>query len=379
MADSIDEAIAEAMELSGSTAAVVGVWQGDEAAYVQGFGDGVTANSAIRSAQATQPAMCALLLDLVDSGQLTLDREVSEDLSRQVGIEGITYGQLCTATSGLSDFKTGISDIFANNPTRPWADRELLSQALARSPLSWPGLDVHLADTNTLLLGRALRAVTNTSLPELLESRVFSRAGMDATFYPRDPLGETTLPDGGLTGQTQPFSGRKPVCDVDPVAVPEVSPSMLAGAGATVSTVTDIKDFYAHYLGGTFGGESAGLITETVSTTNPVRNKKGETVTEGAKAEEALAEAEDPGGQKWGFGLERVESLYGMSGAMTGTLTAAYRDPGTGVAVVVALNNSSAGSRFVRHLAFQLAALGGAEVSWTAEQRGKNLARAAVC
>src|SRR5690606_2579219 len=117
-----------AMEMSGSTSAIVGVWQSEEAAYVQGFGEGVDANTKFRGAQATQPVVCAALLDLVAEGELTLDRKVASDIARQVGIDDITYGQLCTDTSGLADFKGGLSDIFANNPTRIWPDRELLAQ-----------------------------------------------------------------------------------------------------------------------------------------------------------------------------------------------------------------------------------------------------------
>ena len=135
LATRIDEAVSSAMTQSGSTAAIVGVWTGSAGDYVRAYGDGVAANAAIRGAQATQPVMCALLLELVDDGVVALDREVSQDVTRQVGIEGITYGQLCTAQSGLADFKGRVSDIFVNNPTRPWSDRELLAQGLAQSPL----------------------------------------------------------------------------------------------------------------------------------------------------------------------------------------------------------------------------------------------------
>lgn len=385
LAERIDTAIASAMQQSGSTAAIVGVWTTEAGEYVHGYGDGVTANSLVRGAQATQPVLCALLLDLVDEGVVALDREVSEDLPRQVGIEGVTYGQLCTAQSGLADYKARIGDIFANNPTRPWPDRELLAHGLAHSPLSWPGLDVHASDTDALLLARALRGVTGTQLPELLETHVFSEAGMPSSYFPSDPLTETTLPQGGLTGVTYPASGGAPVCEVGVVDVSEVSPSMLGSAGATVTTVTDLKNFYTSYLGGGFGGtEYSGLVTEVISTTNPIRNENGEAVTEGEEAAARIAAIDDPNGQKWGFGLEKVQSLYGMSGAITGTITASYHDPATGFSVVVVLNNSSVGAGFARTLAFELAAIAaeagvGPEITWSAEERANALAAAAIC
>ena len=47
----------------------------------------------------------------------------------------------------------------------------------------------------------------------------------------------------------------------EPSAVEEVSPSMLGGAGATVTTVTDLKLFYEQYLSGAFGEGSDQLVT----------------------------------------------------------------------------------------------------------------------
>ena len=117
VAGSIDDAIASAMQLSGSDAAIVGVWTGS-GEYVHAYGEGLEASAPIRAAQASQPVMCALLLDLVEEGKLKLDRKVSKDLPRQVGLDDITYGQLCEATSGLADFKSkALTDI--SRTTRP--------------------------------------------------------------------------------------------------------------------------------------------------------------------------------------------------------------------------------------------------------------------
>lgn len=382
-AETVDGIIANALQQSGSTAAVVGVWTrgGD---YVTAYGEGVTANSAIRGAQTTQPALCAALLDLVDNGTLSLDREVHEDLPRQAGIDGITYGQLCTHTSGLANFSDRFTTIFANNPTRPWNDRELLAESLAVSPLSWPGIDVHLSDANALLLARALHNVTGLTVPELLTTQVYAPAGMGSTELPEDIFLAAPLPAPGMNGLTYPAIGGMPQCDAGIADAGAVSPSMLNTAGGSVTTVTDLKKFYEHYLGGTFGGQQASRITEVISTTNPNRNAAGEPIDDGEDAAARLAEIDNPNGQKWGFGVEKTESLYGRSGAITGTLTASYHDPSTGFSVVVALNNSSAGAGFARTLAFTLAAAAkeagvGPEVTWSTEELAGQLAAGAIC
>lgn len=374
----IDEAVETAMQLSRSSTAIVGVWSADSGEYVRSYGDEELDPSArIRAGQASQPVVCALVLDLAARGNLDLDREVSRDLTRQVGIEDITYRQLCNAKSGLADFKKAYADIFVNNPTRPWAERELLSEAIVHSPKSWPGLNVHVADTNALLAARALHVRSDADLADLLKDHVFEQANMDSSYFPGGR--DLTIGDRAMQGTTFPRSGGDPVCDVDPVEVTEVSSSMLAGAGGTVTTVTDLKNFYESYLGGQFGGEEfSGLVTETTPTKNPKRDKNGDPV------ETEEEEEPDPAAREWGFGIEKVGPLYGQSGAITGTMTAAYTDPESGLTVVVALNNSSAGAPFAKALAFQLASIAGEngagqEMPWTAEDQVKKLEKRAVC
>ena len=372
LAESIDGAVATAMQQSGSTEAVVGVWGSDGTEYLRGYGDnGVDGATRIRGAQATQPVMCALMLDLVDQGTIDLDRKVSEDLTRQSDITDVTYRQLCDMRSGIADYKGAYTDIFANNPTRPWAEQELLAQGLSQSPESWPGLDFHQSDSNIVLLARAIKVKTGEEIPDLLRDRVFSPASMGSSYFP-DP-NSTTVSGETLSGLTYPSSGGKAVCDAGPTQVPEVSPSMLAGAGATVTTATDLKNFYTNYLGGKFGGSDAKVVTETMPTQNPNRNEAGEP-TEDVPAD----------GRQWGLGVEKEGPLLGRSGAITGTLTAAYTDPGSGFSVVVSLNNSSAGAGFAKALAFQLASLSQSQgiapdLPWNADQQAEILGKAAVC
>ncbi|MGO3147520.1 MAG: serine hydrolase domain-containing protein [Leucobacter sp.] len=368
VASAVDDALANALTLSGSTEAVIGVWVGDDAAYVRGYGDGVDGTTTFRAGQSSQPVMCALLLDLVAEGELSLDRKIVSDITRQSGVDDVTYRQLCNQTSGIADFKSGITERVTNNPTRPWPERELIAYGLASSPLSWPGKDVHLSDTNALLLDRAIRLHTHESTSQLLKERVFTPSGMNASSYPSD-LDSAPIPEGSLTPLTYPLAAGAPVCEAEPAQIKELSPSMLQGSGATLTTVTDLKEFYGAYLGGSFEGEKQkGITSELLPAKNPERdeegNPKGELDTEGTQI---------------GFAVEKVGPLYGRSGSMTGTISAAYSDPESGLTVVVALNNSSAGAAFAQALAFQLASLTGVELPWTAEDQGKKLTEMAVC
>jgi hypothetical protein len=111
---------------------------------------------------------------------------------------------------------------------------------------------------------------------------------------------------------------------------------MLGGAGGSVTTVTNLRDFYAKYLSGELvGQDNQGLIMKTLPFT--------------PASEDSEASLE-----KWGFGLMNIGPLWGNAGSITGTLSAAFHDPITGYSVVVAINNSSAGATFAQNLALKL-------------------------
>lgn len=366
---SITEAVTEALEQARATQALVAIWapwSGDFVKAITTDGSTLEPNSQFRAAQSSQAVICAALLSLVNDGEFSLKRKVQNDVPRQVGIEGITYGQLCQATSGLADYKDGLQETFANVPERLWPERELIASGVVLSPLSAPGAQLHLSDTNAVLLGRALEVSLSRPLRDTLAEHVFERLELDDTYF-AEPTRLTI--DSPLSSTAYRMAGGALVCDVEqPASALEVSSSMLAGAGATVTTVTDMRDFYAEYLSGAFEwGGTKGLVTKTDN------------------ASDAPAENADQSVQ-WGFGLKHVAPLWGNSGAITGTASAAFHDPKSGYSVVVALNNSSAGANFAELLALKLTSLvadeapgGLGELSWDAAQVEQSMKDSAVC
>lgn len=367
-ASAVQKVVKTALKQSGSTEALVGIWAPWEGDFVQGIttdGSTLSLDTPFRAAQSSQTVVCAALLSLVNDGELELKRKVSKDLPRQVGIEGITYGQLCEGTSGLADFKKGFEEAFANNPTRLWPERELIAAGIVRSPLAEPGKAFHHSDTNALLLGKALSVVTQQSLAEILEERVFDETDMNRSTYP-EPT-ELKLSDQSFKSSVYPIKAGALQCDAL-TAVDAVSNSMLAGAGGTVSTLTNLRDFYAKYLSGSF---EAGSTKDIVKKTLPF----------------TAATAEAPASiETWGFGLMNIGPLWGNAGSMTGTISAVFHDPTSGYTVVVALNNSSAGADYAKNLALKLTSVvaekapgGLADLPWSEEEVTAALSEGAVC
>lgn len=365
----VDEAVAKAMSYGGATEAVVGIWS-EEGDYVSGFISGsdreFDANALFYGAQTLQPVLCAAVLQLVEDGELTLDREVSRDIPRQTGIGDVTYRELCDGTSGLRDFKKKFNKEYLNNPTRDWPEGQLVAEALIQKELPWPGLNVYRSDSAAVLLGSALAVRTNGDLNELLNELVFTPASMPDTFVASS--NEQILEADNTLSGIGYLPG--PNCEAGIVDFSKVSPTQLGSAGNYVTSVTDIKNFYEHLFDGTFGGE-AGLatLTETKSTKNPKRNAEGEVETEA-----------EPTSTERGFGVFKRGPLWGFDGSMPGSATTAWHNPETGFTVVVAINNSAGGSTFATKMSQEIAAIVGVQdLTWTAEQKANQIAKSAVC
>lgn len=364
----VNEAVATALTLSNSTEAVIGVWSagGDYVStHTTENGRSIDADALFRGAQTLQPMMCAAVLDQVTAGKITLDRELSREIPRQTGIGNVTYRELCEGTSGLPDFKAKFQNIYLENPARPWASGELISESLINDKLSWPGLDVHRSDTNAVLLGRALTVLGEGNLNEFLQQTIFTPANMASTFIPE----KTTV----SIAQENSLHGigylPGPNCEAGIIDFDEVSTSILGNAGNTVTTVTDIKNFYEHLFAGTFGGMSA---VETLKTTKPSKNPERDE--NGDPTEEVETTSHR------GFGVLNEGPLWGYDGALPGSATAAWHNPDTGFTIVVALNNSASGASFASNLAFEIAdLLNEPGLPWTAEEQAAKMQKAAVC
>lgn len=368
----IDDAVKAAMSSDMATEAVIGVWSpsGD---YVNTFTNGsdrdFDAAALFRAAQTNQPILCALVLAQVEAGELSLDREVSRDIPRQTGIGDVTYRQLCDGTSGFPDFKKKYQKIYLENPTRPWSQGQLIAESLIHKQLSWPGLDVHRSDSPAVILAHALSVRTVDSFDNLIAETVFEPAQMYNTTIQRGS--QTTIPSDNSLSGVGLLPG--PNCEAGLQDYSEVSPSILDYAGNTISTVTDIKNFYEHYLSGTFGGEKGlSLIKDVKPRENPKRDEEGNPVEESADSEEQTSFI--------GFGILKEGPLWGYNGSLPGSSTAAWHNPDTGLTIVVALNSSAAGSSIASLLAQQIAAIvGEPNLPWDAEAKALAIAEAAVC
>ena len=206
-------------------------------------GQPMTGDDRFRVGSITKTFVATLVLKLVAEGRLRLSDSVSRWLPGLVpGGSAITLRELLQHTSGIYDYTRdpGFLPAVEADPARVWPPRELVQIAVAHPPLFPPGTSWAYSNTDYILLGLVAEAATGRPLGQELRKQVFGPLGLRGTSF---PVAATGLPsphaDGYLLGQPG-----------GPLDVTQVSASIAWGAGAVISTASDLARFYTLLLAG---------------------------------------------------------------------------------------------------------------------------------
>lgn len=206
-----------------------------------------------RAASVTKAVTAATVLRLAESGRLALDDALGGYLPatlvgrvhRADGVSrgaSITLRQLLNHTSGVYDYVGDdrfVAGLMAD-PSRTWTPTELVEQAIALGPPSFPpGAGFRYSDTGYVLLGLVVEAVTAGPLHGAYRGLVLDPLGMDGTHLERHEA-----PRGGTVSHA--YLG-----DVD---LAPINTSFDWGGGGLVSTAGDL----IRLLRGLFGGPLLG-------------------------------------------------------------------------------------------------------------------------
>jgi D-alanyl-D-alanine carboxypeptidase len=164
-------------------------------------GPEATPDSAFAWGSITKTFVAALCLQLVDEGLLDLDVPIATYLPDAPLARRVTLRMLLAHRSGLFDYfqapnyKRRVFD----DPTHAWTVEEILS--MVGKPVFRPGEGFGYSNTNYVVAGQILEAVTGQSLAQLIHERLLGPAGMDETVFQQ--AGE----DVGIVG-AKGFWGR---------------------------------------------------------------------------------------------------------------------------------------------------------------------------
>jgi D-alanyl-D-alanine carboxypeptidase len=362
-----------AMQASGSSAALVGVWAPWSGEWVAGLGvaDPATGEAAdpamsFRATTLTRAMTCDVLYALVADGTVALGDPVSKYVPSVAGLDAVTLGELCDGTSGIGSSRDSLGSMWVQNPARVWDPRELISYGLGRMASSAPGSAWVDSDAGYQLLGLALESASGKDAADLYATYVTRPLGLSATELPdpapADPGGDP------LHGYESVRGADGAVACAAPTDVTDLSSSVGFTDSGVVTTLDDAKTYTQALAAGSLLPSG---VDRFASAVGPA--------------------ADSPSWLSVGGGAYRAGSLVGEFGSTPGYLTAAFADPTTGLTVVVVLNNSAASGQLAGYLAWQLAAIASkaaaapgrdavdAGLPWTAQQYHDAIAQSAVC
>lgn len=259
----------------------------------------------------TKTYVSTAVLDLVTKHRIRLGDPVRRYLPGFLnGGRRVTVRQLLNHTSGLDEFNDDprvLAPYLEGDLAHMWTPQQLVRIALTHDSVSAPGVAYHYSNTNYLLAGLLVQAVTGHPLGDVLGRRVFSPAHLESTTF----TASASLPAPAVHGYFT-FSGDQPT-DTYPWA-----------SGAAVSTAPDVARFYRLLLSGDLlSGRLLSMMRATVD-----------------------ASAEDGAGTAYGLGLERFPTpcgpAWGHGGNFPGYVTYVYSSPSGGRQTVLLLNEDPA-------------------------------------
>lgn len=199
----------------------------------------------VRVASNTKMFVATVVLQLVGEGRVSLSAPVEDylpGLVRGNGYDGtkITVRQLLQHTSGLADY---VEDVLADPSTgsHPWRPEDLVAVGLSHPPLFAPGAGWAYSNTNYIVLGMLVEAVTGHPIGDEITDRVIRPLGLTQTSYP--DAGDKRIRGPHVHGYFA-FPGQ-PVTDFT-----ELEPSLPGAAASLISTGPDLTRFVRALLSG---------------------------------------------------------------------------------------------------------------------------------
>ncbi|WP_051286267.1 serine hydrolase domain-containing protein [Salinimicrobium terrae] len=171
----------------------------------------------------------ALILQLVEEGKLSLDTKLSRFYPNIPNAEKISIEDMLRHQSGLFNFTN--EKAYLDYMEQPKSKEELLAVFRAHEPSFEPGEKNDYSNTNYVLLSLILQDVENDSYAEVLKKRILEPLNLADTYY-----GSKINSDHSEAYSYQKKKDWEPATETD-MSIP-------MGAGAIVSTPSDLNSFF---------------------------------------------------------------------------------------------------------------------------------------
>jgi D-alanyl-D-alanine carboxypeptidase len=319
-ADLLDRTVADVLPEAAASGAVVAV-RSPAGTWIKAFGIAdpktkapMTDDIYQRVGSVTKTFTGTLILQLAAEGQLNLDDPIGKYVDGIPNGSTVTIRQLAEMTSGLASYTLDENwqKVFFANPYAVWTPDQLVEISRNLDPLFPPGEKFDYSNTNTILLGKVVEAVTGESYADELHTRIFEPLGLDHTSFPGASAAFPTPHAQGFTLQANDATPDHPVNATD------WNPSWGWSAGEIISSARDLL-VYGRAL-----GTGQGLLTP-------------------AAQEDRLSSF--PSGREapsYGFALGCSAGWVGHTGELPGFNTTVYYQTDDDITVVVMVNSDIA-------------------------------------
>lgn len=284
-------------------------------------GQAIAPDDLFRIGSITKPFVATLMLQLVDEGLIALDDPIADYLPSEIvsnvqNADGTTVRQMLQMTSGIYDYTE--SDAFDEasqaDPQGWWTPEATVEYAFGEPAYFAPGDDYYYSNTNYNLAQIIIEFVTEQSLADVLEERIFAPLGMSTCYLET----EATFAQNIVRGYGE-FDGT--LYDIT-----DENDGVGLGDGGIICTAADLAKFPR--------------ALEDLISEDALNNM--------------LATVEDNAGGMYGLGIGYDETDYGLmighAGATSGFQSNLAYLPEDDVVVVVLTNNFD--SEIVEDLTF---------------------------
>ncbi|HEX4244542.1 MAG TPA: serine hydrolase domain-containing protein [Acidimicrobiales bacterium] len=210
-------------------------------------GQPVTDGDFMRLASVAKAYNGAVALSLVQQGKLALSGTIGQLLPGQFPAwSAITVAQLLQHTSGLPDYtkSPGFVAQLTADPTATITPPQIVGFVANQPPLFAPGSRYHYSDTDNIVVGLIVEAVTGQSYESELA----------ATVYTPLSLTDTSLPSTTAMGQPTLRGYAVPKGQPPEDITTALSPSGAWASGGMVSTPSELNTFMRAYVAGRLFG-----------------------------------------------------------------------------------------------------------------------------
>jgi D-alanyl-D-alanine carboxypeptidase len=233
-----------------------GTWNASAGVADRRSGQPPRAGDRFRIGSITKTFVATVLLQLEADGRLDVDDTVERWLPGLVhghGNDGrrITVRQLLDHTSGLYDYTsdpafraTHFGTAFLAHRYETHTPARLVHTALAHPPLFAPGRGWHYSNTDYVLAGMVIKAVTGHGYARAIERRILRPLGLHGTSLPGTRSGLRGR-HGHAYSRLYGTGPHEPVHDVT-----DFDPSLAGASGEMVSTTGDLITFVRALLAG---------------------------------------------------------------------------------------------------------------------------------